>query len=156
MKIRFKKLVPEAQAPRKAHATDAGFDLTAISRSFDDNGCIVYGTGIAVEIPAGYVGLLFPRSSLCRKDLVVGNSVGVIDSDYRGEITAKFKPSNIFLWYEEGLSIHPQLGDVDNAYEIGDRIAQLIIMPIPAVDFEQAEDLTPTDRGTGGYGSTGN
>lgn len=125
--------------PTKAHASDAGFDLTATSRMYDNNNCYVYGCGLAVEIPEGYVGLVFPRSSNAKKDLLLSNSVGVIDSGYRGEIMAKFKALRPF----------PQM------YKIGERLAQLIIMPIPDIEWEEAEKLSDSERGTGGYGSSG-
>ena len=139
MKIRLKKLNEDAVMPTKAHASDAGFDLTATSRSYDDNTCYVYGCGLAVEIPEGYVGLVFPRSSNAKKDLLLSNSVGVIDSGYRGEIMAKFKAVRQF----------PQM------YKIGERFAQLIIMPIPDIEWEEAEKLSDSERGTDGYGSSG-
>ena len=140
MRVRFKKLVPEAVMPTKAHPSDAGFDLVAVSRQRDiAHNCFSYGFGLALEIPEGYVGLVFPRSSVYKQDLVMANCVGVIDSHYRGEIMAKFKP------------YFPN----DNQYNVGERIAQLIIMPYPDVQFEEADKLTDTDRGTGGHGSTG-
>jgi dUTP pyrophosphatase len=165
MKIRIKKTDASAKLPTKAHATDAGFDLYACSRKNDIYGNTVYGTGVAMEIPEGYVGLVFPRSSIAEKDLLLSNAVGVIDSGYRGEIMAKFKPTHITanpvkLWWRVNvrkkttvdlsvLSIHR------NEYELGDRIAQIIIMPYPEVQFEEVEELSDSDRGTGGYGSTG-
>lgn len=149
MKVRIKKLVPEAVVPHKAFKSDAGFDLVATSRSRDEHGCIVYGTGLAFEIPEGYVGLLFPRSSNAKKDLLLSNSVGVLDSHYRGEVTFKFKPAQKFGWCR---TCEAAYRDV---YEVGDRIGQLIIMPIPEIEFEVAEELSETDRGTGGYGSSG-
>ena len=140
LKIRFKRLNDKAVVPTKAHATDAGFDLTATRKNIDDMGNVVYGTGLAVEIPEGYVGLVFPRSSIANKSLMLSNSVGVIDSGYRGEIMAKFKHL-----------INPK----PTQYNVGERIAQLIIMPIPTVEFEEVDNLTDSDRGVGGYGSSG-
>ena len=140
MKIKIKKLNPLAILPTKAHSTDAGFDLYATSKTYDENGNAVYGCGLAVEIPEGYMGLVFPRSSNARTQLLLSNSVGVIDSGYRGEVTAKFK------------SLSPSH---DAEYKIGERFAQLIVMPIPAVEFEEAEELSDSERGTGGYGSSG-
>lgn len=139
MEIKIKKLRDNAVIPAKAHPTDAGFDLTATSKETDAYGNIVYGTGIAVEIPENHVGLLFPRSSNAKKDLLLTNSVGVIDSGYRGEITFKFK----------------NIGFVGNRYNIGDRIGQLIIVPYPEVTFVETDELSETQRGNGGYGSTG-
>lgn len=154
MIVKFKKLHKDAQQPKKAHNTDAGFDLTATSCAIDEYGSMVYGTGIAVEIPEGYVGLVFPRSSIAKKDIILSNCVGVIDSGYRGEIMAKFKPANFFNYCEDCCcTIVPHDCSI---YGIGDRIAQLIIMPIPSVTFQEAEELSDSDRGIGGYGSTGN
>ncbi len=147
MKIRIKKLSDNALMPKKAHPTDAGFDLVATSRKTDEYGNVVYGTGLAFEIPEGYAGLVFPRSSIAKKDLLLSNSVGIIDCHYRGEVTFKFTPHPVLTAFD-GL-----LGSAE--YEVGDRIGQLIVMPIPELEFEFADELTETDRGTGGYGSTG-
>ena len=138
MKIRFKKLSPSAVVPRKAHASDAGFDLTCTRYEVTNGELFTYHTDIAVEIPDGYVGLLFPRSSIYKQDLFLTNSVGVIDSCYRGEVTAKFRP-HLFA----------------KPYDKGDRFAQMIIMPYPHVDFVEVDELSDSDRGDGGYGSTG-
>ncbi len=138
--IRFKKLHPDAKAPYQATPGSAGWDLTATSvEPIKGNWWLnKYGTGLAVEIPKGYVGLVFPRSSVYKTLTGLTNCVGVIDSDYRGEISAVFTS-----------------GAKCNDYKVGDRIAQLVIMPIPAVKFVEAEELTETQRGAGGYGSTG-
>jgi dUTP pyrophosphatase len=141
MKIKFKKLNPNASVPTKAHEHDAGFDLTCVSKGLEGKS-FVYGTGLAIQIPEGHVGLVFPRSSISKKDLILSNSVGVIDCGYIGEIMFKFKRTLV--------------GDsLANIYEIGDRIGQLIIMPIPSIEFEEVSELEQTERGQGGYGSTG-
>lgn len=139
MKVKIKKLHPNAVIPSYAKDGDAGMDLTAVSIALDKNGNVVYGTGLAFEIPDGYVGLLFPRSSNTKKDLVLMNSVGVLDSGYRGEVTFKFRP----------------LKERSIGYEKGDRIGQIIIMPYPYIEFEEADELSKTERGANGYGSTG-
>lgn len=139
LNIKIKKLSESAKLPTKAHPTDAGFDLYADSQSIDKNYNMVYGTGIAVEIPKGYVGLVFPRSSIASTDIMLSNSVGVIDSGYRGEVIAKFK----------------RVTGEFNTYKVGDRIAQLIIIPYPEVVFEEVKELSSSDRGEGGYGSSG-
>lgn len=139
MKVKIKKIVENAVVPSYAKHGDAGMDLTATSKTYDEHGNVVYGTGIAVEIPKGYVGLVFPRSSICKTDLLLTNSVGVIDSGYRGEIMAKFAY----------VSMH------NKKYHVGDRIAQLIIMPYPTIEFEEVDELSETERGSGGYGSSG-
>ncbi len=135
-------MVPEAVAPTKAHQSDAGFDLTAVSREFDMLGNLVYHTGIAVEIPHGYVGLVFPRSSVCKKVQMLTNSVGVIDSGYRGEITMKFKPQTCYGRHSE-------------EYVVGERIGQLLIIPYPEIEFEEVGELGFGERGANGYGSSG-
>ena len=146
MKVKIKRLCENAIIPTKAHDTDAGFDLYAASVKVDKNcGCITYGTGVAMEIPKGYVGLAFPRSSIVKQQLFLTNSVGVIDSGYRGEITAKFKSAIPFCRNEEQAQ----------RYDVGDRVAQLIIMPYPEVEFCEVDELADSDRGEGGYGSSG-
>lgn len=158
MKIKFTKLTKNAVIPTKAHATDAGFDLTATSVQIDEHGALVYGTGIAVEIPTGYVGLAFPRSSVSKFDISMANAVGVIDAGYRGEIQFKFKPQNRFsnkLGADYGIAFDVVNDGVQKIYNIGERIAQLIIMPIPEIEFEETDTLNDGERGTNGYGSTG-
>lgn len=140
MKVKIKKLVENAVIPRYAHDTDAGMDLTATSKSYDDFGNVVYGTGLSFEIPEGYVGLLFPRSSNAKTNFYLTNSVGVLDSGYRGEVMFKYKSINAFRF---------------NPYKVGERIGQLIIMPYPKIEFEEVEKLSETDRGIGSYGSSG-
>jgi dUTP pyrophosphatase len=141
MKIQFKKLVQEAQKPKFGKPGDAGADLVAISAEIQDNQ-VIYGTGIAVEIPEGMVGLVFPRSSVRNYDLVLSNSVGVIDSGYRGEIMVTFNLKN--PWSD------------DKVYHIGNRIAQLVIVPVPLIQYVEVDELSETSRGEGGHGSTGN
>lgn len=167
MKVKIKRLNDKAIIPKYAKPGDAGMDLTATSKIYDEFGNLEYGTGLAVEIPEGYVGLLFPRSSNCKKDLLLSNSVGVIDSGYRGEILVKFKPSVLF-YNDAEESAEGERGEsfdyIDfpdkeseftySEYEIGDRIAQLIIIPYPQIEFEEADDLSETERLTGGFGST--
>ena len=140
MNIRFKKLSPSAVMPIKAHASDAGFDLTCTRFEVTNGELFTYHTDIAVEIPDGHVGLLFPRSSIYKQDLLLTNSVGVVDSGYRGEVMFKFKP----IAYE-----------VKQHYQVGDRIGQLIIIPYPYIEFVEAEELSDSERGEGGYGSSG-
>lgn len=146
MEIRFKKLEEGAVVPFKKDPTDAGFDITAIDYEFDEFGNVVYKTGLALEIPEGYVGLLFPRSSISKYCLSLANSVGVIDSGYRGEIKLKFKPT---------IAFNDRLDDMCNAYDVGERIAQLIIIPYPNIEFVESDELSDSDRGAGGFGSTG-
>ena len=171
MKVRIKKLHENAVIPSYAKKGDAGLDLTAVDKYYDVHGCVVYRTGISIEIPEGYVGLIFPRSSICKQDLTLANAVAVIDSGFRGEILMKFKPSLMFVSDEEGLisDEYETFKCADGVeipwneripmtaidYNVGDRIAQLIIMPYPHIEFEEVDELTETERGDGGYGSTG-
>ena len=165
MIVKVKKLCDNAVIPTYAHSTDAGMDLYATSVFFDKNGNYVYGTGIAVEIPEGYVGLIFPRSSISKTDIFLTNAVGVIDSGYRGEITCKFKSSIRMIKGIKNIiySLFPRCKFVRNVsidnlgkvYSVGERIAQLIIIPYPKIEFQEVEELSETDRGKGGYGSTG-
>ena len=137
--INIKKTNELAIIPKYAHSTDAGMDLVAVSMNETDK-YIEYDTGIAIESPKGYVGLVFPRSSVSKLDLVQANSVGVIDSSYRNSIKVRFKKLN-----DDGVCV----------YVPGERIAQLIILPYPMIGFNEVEKLSDSDRGLGGFGSTG-
>lgn len=140
--------------PKYAKSGDAGLDLTATSKEYDENGNVVYGTNLCFEIPAGYVGLLFPRSSNAKYDLINTNSVGVIDSGYRGEVMMKYKQTIVETWREDYNYVnHQYLSKSD--YNIGDRIGQLVIMPYPNVELNLVDELSETERGSGSYGSTG-
>ena len=171
MQVKIKKLVGNAVIPVYALEGDGAQDLTAISKKYDEFGNIHYGTGLAFAIPKGYVGLLFPRSSNAKKDLILSNSVGVLDSNYRGEVSFKFKPS-VVLYDNIGIAPQGKLGIDDSPftdivvptiryglelqdYEIGDRIGQIVILPYPKIEFLEVSDLDETNRGAGGYGSTG-
>ncbi len=148
LEVKIKKLHKEAVIPTYAKYGDAGMDLTAISKSYDEHGNVVYGTGLAFEIPKGYVGYVFPRSSNAKKDLILSNSVGVIDSGYRGEVMFKFKPSDYFA-----INRNDVFGDGE-IYKIGERIGQIIIMPYPEINFIEVDNLSNSDRGIGGFGSS--
>ena len=148
MKVKIKKLDERAVMPSYSKKGDAGMDLTAINISKDNVGNITYHTGLAIEIPEGYVGLLFPRSSICKKQQFLTNSVGVLDSGFRGEILAKFKP--VMGSYETILELFKS-----NEYEVGERVVQLLILPYPEIEFEEVEVLSSSERRYGGFGSTG-
>lgn len=146
MQVRIKKLYTDAKLPTRAHADDAGWDLYAHSRKTDKDGNIVYGVGVAFEIPRGYVGLVFPRSSNASKDLLLSNSVGVIDSGYRGEVSLKFKIAEGFWLYHDNRT---------RDYDVGDRVGQIIIIPYPEIEFVETDELSESERGTTGYGGSG-
>lgn len=149
MKVKIKKVHPNSVIPKYAKAGDAGLDLTATSKWYDEHGNVCYGTGLAFEIPEGYVGMVFPRSSCTKKSILLGNAVGIIDSGYRGEVSFKFKPSLVLT---SGINCNKITPD---DYNIGDRVGQIIIMPYPQIEFVEVDELSETERGTGGYGSSG-
>lgn len=147
MEVKIKRLVKNAVIPSYAHATDAGLDLVATSYEYnDDIKCHVYGTGLAIEIPEGHVGLLFPRSSNRKTESYLTNHVGIIDSGYRGEIMFSFKTRD----YDKS-----KIQQLFKPYEVGNKIGQLIIIPYPKVHFIEVDELSDSDRGENGYGSTG-
>lgn len=152
MKIKVKKLHPEAVIPKYAKAGDAGLDLVAVAdATVNDDLVATYRTGLSIEIPEGYVGLIYPRSSVTKVGCRLANSVGVIDSGYRGEILVKMDISPEVVMS----SIISVTSDSADPYFKGDRIAQLIVMPYPQVELEEVEELSTTERGDGGFGSTG-
>lgn len=155
MKVNFKRLHPDAVTPSYSKIGDAGLDLTAISMKTTDH-FIEYGTGITIEIPDGYAGFLFPRSSVTNKALVLKNSIGLIDSSYRGEI--KFRFLNALIHCCDPIDYYNLFEKELNRpfYSIGERIGQLVILPIPTIELVEKEELSETNRGAGGFGSTGN
>jgi dUTP pyrophosphatase len=139
MKVKIKKLHPNAVKPKYAKENDAGMDLVATEIINETDTQISYGTGLAMEIPDGMVGLIFPRSSIRNTGLELSNSVGVIDAGYRGEIQATFNKNGVNGEF----------------YKVGDRIMQIVIVPHPVVQFVEVDELTESSRGKGGFGSTG-
>ena len=142
VEIKIKKLSEKAVIPSYAHQHDGGMDITATSMKENfsaidqKHGYIEYGTDLAIEIPPGYMGLIFPRSSISNTSMSLANSIGLIDSAYRGEI-----------------KIRMRYGAFN--YKTGDRIAQLVIMPRPCISLVEVDELDDTERGSGGFGSSG-
>lgn len=135
--IKTKKLSKNAVMPQRMNSGDAGFDLVATSMRKDyEHGVVVFGTCLAFEIPEGYAMFVYPRSSSYKHYALMANCVGVVDSGYRGEVHVVFR-------------------GLDCDYEVGDRIAQAVIMPIPSVEYVEAEELSDSERGANGIGSTG-
>jgi dUTP pyrophosphatase len=139
MKVRFKKLSEKAVTPKYAKPGDAGMDLVATSLVKNEI-FYEYETDIAVEIPEGYVGLLFPRSSISKTKQILANSIGVVDSGYRGSLRLRFKKLD---W------------DNGEVYGIGDKVGQLVIIPYPTIELEEVSELSETNRGNGAFGSSG-
>ena len=144
MELKFRKINNLAKTPTRGSNSAAGYDLYAASSYniiIQPHQTVKVGTGIAIAIPEGYFGGIFARSGLAtKKGLAPANKVGVIDSDYRGEVI---------------VALHNDTDGIQ-VVEAGDRIAQLVILPFISVDFNEVEKLDETDRGAGGFGSTGN
>lgn len=139
--MKFAKLHPDAKAPSKAYPGDAGWDLTAVSKTWDSSHeFFEYDTGLAIRVPEGHVGLLFPRSSVSKTSLILANCVGVLDHAYCGPVKFRFK-----------LLGHAVKAD----FSPGDRIGQLVVIKFNEEQFEEVEELKPTERGSGGFGSSG-
>lgn len=147
MIVKIKKLHPDSVLPTGREG-DAGLDLIATNVS-ETSDYLEYGTGLAIEIPKGFVGLIFPRSSISGKELALCNSVGVIDSGYRGEIKFRFKQ------IKHNVKKYSHVTNCDRFYDVGDRIGQLIIMPYPNIVLEEVQELSITERNAGGFGSSG-
>ena len=150
MQVKIKRLKPNAVIPTYAKEGDAGMDLVATEIIKDTPEQITYGTGLAMEIRDGFVGLVFPRSSIRKTGLQLSNSVGVIDSGYRGEIQATFNK----IFGGEGMYDEMKVNEIqpNDYYKVGDRIAQIIILPYPQIEFEEVEELSDSERGEGGFG----
>jgi dUTP pyrophosphatase len=145
MKIRLKRLHPNAVIPRYAYPNDACVDLTATTKLETDD-YIEYGFGWAIEVPIGWVGVMRPNSRHSKRDLVFASS-GEVDSGFRGELTLRYKKV-------KNNSRIPR-SDMDwNIYEVGDVVAQLRLTQRPDLEFEEDEELSKSERGTGGYGSS--
>lgn len=143
MVMKWKRLHKEAQAPERQTPGSAGYDLCACIQEpvvLEPGDSFAFPTGLAAEIPAGCVGLMFTRSSMgVKHGITLPNSVGVIDSDYRGELVVPLQ----------------NYGKEPYAVQPGERVAQLIIVPVALPRLEEARELSSTQRGTGGFGSTG-
>lgn len=141
MKFKYKLLNSAASHPEQANDGDAGFDLKAISITYPEGSTGLYVeacTGISLEIPKGYVGLLFPRSSISKTKHFLRNSVGVIDSGYRGEVKLRFS-----------------IDETNTAYRVGDKVGQIVFIKLPKVELIESNELSDSQRNQGGFGSSG-
>ena len=143
MHIKVKKLREQALLPHRATADAAGADLYAClteAVTIAPGQTVLIGTGLAIEVPRGHAAFVYGRSGLgIKHNIAPANCVGVVDADYRGEMMVGLKNSS-----DREFVVNP-----------GDRIAQMVIAPVAMAVFEEAEELSGTDRGTGGFGSTG-
>lgn len=194
--VKFVLMDDEAKIPTKAHETDMGWDIYGTRMSYDFMlGCYVMHTGLKVEVPEGWGLLIFPRSSIKNKSLMLSNSVGVIDSGYRGEILFYFRPTyspaimamhftnftvrvdewskmkrrekkrynnNLFTYlsargfFDQVGELHHNMVDSETIYQSGDRIGQAVLVPNWMTTFVEVDELSDSERGSGGFGSTGN
>jgi dUTP pyrophosphatase len=160
MKIKMKKFSSNAVLPKYSNPGDAGLDLVCTNVHFSPDGYVEYDTSIGVEIPEGYVGLIFPRSSMSKFPTRLANSVGVIDSGYRGSIKVRMRPDlfkdNLVHEKAEDGTVHAGFWIGSRSYyKEGDKIAQLVVVPYAMVEIEEVQELSTTARDTGGFGSTG-
>ena len=157
--VKFKTLVNDAVIPSYAHDGDVGMDMTAVDVEYDpEHDQYVYLTGLSCELPEGYGMFLFPRSSNCKTEAYLTNHVGIVDSGYRGEIQFRYKNrkpyrKSLLEWLAG--NIDPDRALKFAPYEVGDRVGQMVILPYPKVTVEEVDELSDTERGTGGFGSTG-
>jgi dUTP pyrophosphatase len=165
MQLKYKKLHPGAVAPRYGTPGSACFDLPCLKADGVNWPCetvegeenyppswswlkVTIPTGLSFEIPEGHVMLIFPRSGLAfNQNINLANSVGVVDSDFRGQVQVQLVPNSLI----NSKKLLTLVGGLKN----GDRIAQAMIVPYPKVSFEEAPELSDTQRGSGGFGSTG-
>lgn len=139
--VNFKKLVEEARLPVKGSSSAACHDVYATSITLDEKRVATYGLGFSTEIPEGWRGVIVPRSNISKHPWILANSIGIVDSDYRGEWMVKFKCVSNFI------EAAP--------YGVGDRVAQIYFAKNEDVAFAEVEELDQTERGHGGFGSTG-
>jgi len=155
--IKFKKLNPDVVLPIPAHEGDAGADVIAMSRTWlEELNCWEYGLGFSTEIPIGYKGIIVPRSSVSKYDLIMCNSPAQVDSLYRGEWKVRFKilkpkKKSDYNIDENGFQ---KAFREPKIYELGDKIAQIFFEEVLLYHFIETDSLTDTSRGDGGFGST--
>lgn len=148
MDVKIKRLSENAKIPTYAADGDAGMDVVATRMFYDEFGNACYGTGLAFEIPEGYEMQIRPRSSISKYEVVLVNSPGTLDAGYRGELILKYK-------YVAGGHSRNHIDKHPSWYEVGDKIAQILIKPVPYIKFIEVDELTETVRDSGGFGSTG-
>jgi len=177
LSVEFTRKHKNAKTPSKAYEGDAGLDMWATTVDFTNPMYIEYGTGIHMAIPKGYVGLLFARSSVRKFALAMANCVGILDAGYRGEIKFSYRTYENSFGNTDMIKKLEKLGVVDSVtalqdskdkskqfyikpenkkvYMVGDKIGQLVILKLPTIKLKEKKELTPSERGTGGHGSSG-
>lgn len=144
LNVKVKKVLSNAQLPVKGSEGAAAYDVFAATETFkaERTGPIFeYDTGLSFEIPSGVGMFILPRSGITTKTtMILGNSIGLLDSDYRGTLKFQFR------------NVNPGMG---KKYNVGDRIGQIVILPVPEINFQEVSELSDTKRGEGGFGSSG-
>lgn len=170
--VKIKKLNEKAELPKYAKKGDACMDVKAISCEYNaEMDCFIYGTGLAFEVPEGYVMRIYSRSSIRKTDCYLSNAVGILDSGYRGELVLCFKPrsSSVITSFVQAtikavnrIGKHIGLGsfnltvpEINFPYAIGDRVGQIEISPYPIIKWKEVNELSNSERGADGFGSTG-
>lgn len=143
LEVKVMKRFEGVELPSYANPGDAGMDVKANGYIYDsENDLHIYHTGLYFELPKGYVMLVFPRSSNTKKECYLPNSVGILDSGYRGELLFKYK--------------NRDANDNSRPYKVGDKVGQIVILPYPTVRWTEVNELSDSERGENGFGSTGN
>ncbi len=157
--IKFKKLDENAVIPSYAHDGDVGMDMTTISVEYvPEKDMYIYHTGLACELEKGYGMFLFPRSSNSKTEAYLTNHVGIVDPIYRGEIQLRYKNRDRYrksFWELLSGKIDMERALSKAPYKVGDRVGQMVVFPYPQVHVQVVDELSETERGTGGFGSTG-
>lgn len=152
--VDFKRLYQDAKPPFRGRESDAGVDLTIHSINIphpeDYRAYIEVGLGISVNIPEGYYGQLVARSSITKTNLMLANAFGVIDAGFTGELKARFVYTGSYIAQLEEHEV-----PTPRNFDIGMRVCQLIILPIPCVKYNEVQEHVTTNRGSSGWGSTG-
>ncbi|HKL24284.1 MAG TPA: dUTP diphosphatase [Candidatus Nanoarchaeia archaeon] len=148
VKLKVRKLVPEAKLPFYKNKGDACMDVYATNKKETEK-YVEYTTGLAFELPENYVLLVFPRSSITNRDLIMKNSVGILDSGFRGELKLRFAKQKPEENKKNGKE------NKEDTYEVGERIGQIMLLPLPEAEIQEVEKLSESTRGEGGFGSTG-
>lgn len=160
MTLKMKRIMPTAVIPTYAHNGDVGMDMTCVWAEYDpEYDQYIYHTGLAMESDYGFGVFLFPRSSNCKTDAYLTNHVGIVDTYlYRGEVQFRYKNRTPYRKsFKEWITGRVDLDRVMSKapYRAGDRVGQMVVFPYPQVDIVVTDELSDTERGTGGFGSTG-
>ncbi len=149
------KKLPQSSELKRSNITDTGYDIVAIDDgTVDSEGYIQYRTGLYIQLENGFHTEIWPRSSISKYDLILANSIGLVDNGYRGELLVRFKPCLKFAYNDNG-EIYIKNPTTIKKYKAGDKIAQLVISKTFDANFIYQDSLNESERGVGGFGSSG-